>query len=56
MRIECRGKGTVAKDILIDYKADREKGCPVKTVVNAGWFYFIVLHAQKYTKIIPYYC
>lgn len=51
-----QSKGNVAKDILIDYKADTEQGCPVKTDVNARWFYVIVLHSQKYKNIISYYC
>ena len=45
-----QSKGNKAKDTLIDYKPDREKGCPVKRGVNTGWFYFIVLHFQKYKK------
>jgi len=51
-----QSKGNIAKDILIDHKANREKGCPGKTAVNAGWFYYIVLHSQKYKNVITYYC
>jgi len=53
---EVQSKGNRAKDILIDHKANSEKGCLGKTGVNAGWFYYIVLHSQKYKNIISYYC
>lgn len=53
---EMQSKGNEAKCILIGCEADREKGGPLKTGVNARRFYVIVLHSQKYKNITSYYC